>query len=69
MVAPGNFFLGWSLINLNYSKFKKLITWIYQHLKKYMKYYNFFLQTKRKRKNGLIRDKVGIKNAKMRVIK
>ena len=36
---------------------------------KYMRYYNFFLQIKIKRKNELIKDKVGIKNAKMRVIK
>ena len=34
-----------------------------------MKYYNFFLLTKRKRKNGLKRDKVEIENIEMRVIK
>ena len=34
-----------------------------------MKYYNFFLLAKRKRKNGLKRDKVEIENTKMRVIK
>ena len=34
-----------------------------------MKYYKFFLLTKGKRKNGLIRDKVEIENAEMRVIK
>ena len=34
-----------------------------------MKYYNVILLTKRKRKKGLTRDKMGIKNAKMRVIK
>ena len=36
-----------------------------------MKYYNFFLLTKRKRikKKWLISEKVGIENAQMRVIK
>ena len=34
-----------------------------------MKYYNFFLLAKRKRQNGLKRDKVEIENTKMRVIK
>ena len=33
-----------------------------------MNYYNFFLLTKRER-NVLIRNKVGIENAKIRVIK
>ena len=69
---PGNF-LGSSLRKLNYIKFNKEITWIYQHHKKnkkwkYMNYYNFFLLTKRER-NVLIRNKVGIENAKIRVIK
>ena len=34
-----------------------------------MMYYNLFLLTKWKRNKGLIRDKVGIDNAEMRVIK
>ena len=34
-----------------------------------MKYYKFFLLTKGKRKNGLLRDKVGIENAEVRVKK
>ena len=34
-----------------------------------MKYYKFFLLTKGKRKNGMIRDKVEIENAEMGVIK
>lgn len=33
----------------------------------YMMYYNLFLLTKRKRNKGLIRDKVRIDNAEMRV--
>ena len=32
---------------------------------KYLKYYNFFLVIKRKRKKGLKRDKMGIKNGDM----
>ena len=35
-----------------------------------MKYYNFFVLSKRKRKRKkLIRDKVGIKNAEIRIVK
>ena len=35
-----------------------------------MKYYNFFILSKRKRKRKkLIRDKVGIKNAEIRIVK
>ena len=34
-----------------------------------MKYYNFFLLTKREKGKTMIRDKVGIENAKIRVIK
>ena len=49
-------FLEWSLRNLNFTKFNKEITWIYQY------------HTKKKKK-GLIRDKVGIENAEIRVIK
>ena len=33
-----------------------------------MKYYNFFLLTKRKRKKELIRDKVKTENIEMRII-
>ena len=37
---------------------------------KYMKYYNFFVLTKRiRKKNRLIKDKVLIENADMRIIK
>ena len=34
-----------------------------------MKYYNVILLKKRKRKKGLTRDKIGIENVEMRVIK
>ena len=34
-----------------------------------MKYYNVILLKKRKRKKGLTRDKMGIENVEMRVIK
>ena len=50
-------FLEWSLRNLNFTKFNKEITWIYQY------------HTHKKKKKGLIRDKVGIENAEIRVIK
>ena len=36
---------------------------------KYMKYYNFFVLTKKRKKNKLIRDKVEIENANMRIVK
>ena len=36
---------------------------------KYKKYYNFFVLTKRIRKKKLIKDKVQIENADMRIIK
>ena len=36
---------------------------------KYKKYYNFFVLTKRIRKKKLIKDKVQIENADIRIIK
>ena len=36
---------------------------------KYIKFYNFLLPTKRKNKNGLMKDNVKIENTKIRVIK
>ena len=67
-------FLGWSLRNLNYTKFNKEITWIYQHHKKKKntqihEILQFFCTNKEKKKNKLIRDKVEIENADMRIIK
>ena len=46
-------FLGWSLINLNYTKFNKKTIWIYQHHRKNMQIHEilqFFVLTKRIRK-------------------
>ena len=63
-VATSRIFFEWSLRNLNYKKFNKEIIW-----PKKKKHYKFFLLTKRRRKNGLIKDKMGIENTKMRVIK
>ena len=65
-------FLGWSLRNINYAKFNKETTWIYQHHQKKKKMQiheilQFFVLAKKKK--ILIRDKVEIKNAYMRIIK
>ena len=68
-------FLGKSLTKLNYTKFNKKITWIYQryqkkkhmHTQKYMKYYNFFVLIKRKmKKNIIIKDKVKMERERER---
>ena len=67
-------FFRWSLGNLNYTKFNKETIWIYQcqkkkKIRKYVKYYNFFVLTKRIRKKKLIKDKMQIENADMGIIK
>ena len=72
-----NFFLGWSLKNLNYTKFNKETIWIYQcHQKKKKKKHantqnitNFFVLTKRIKKKRLIKDKMQIENVDIRIIK
>ena len=69
-------FLESSLKNLNYTKFIKEITWIYQlHPKKKKgntkKHVLQFFPTNKetKERNVLIRNKVGIENVEIRVIK
>ena len=69
-----NFFLGWSLKNLNYTKFNKETTLIYQchKKKKYTQIHEilqFFVLAKREKIRRLISDKVENKNVDMRIIK
>ena len=74
MVILGIFFRVVTKRNLNYTKSNKKTTRIYQHhnkkkkkkKRKDIKYYNFYVLTKRKK---LIRNKVEIENADMRIIK
>ena len=76
MVALG-IFLGWSLRNLNYKKINKETIWIYQgHKNKNKKHANtrnftifFGTNKENKKKKRLIKDKVQIENADLRIIK
>ena len=73
-MANLGFFLRWSLRNLNYTKLNKETIWIYQHHKKKKMQIHKILKkivlTKRiRKKNRLIKDKVQIENADMRIIK
>ena len=79
MAALGIYFR-WSLKNLNYIKSYTKTAWIYQcHQKRKKKkekkkkqiheILQFFCTNKEKKKNKLIRDKVEIENADMRIIK
>ena len=67
-------FLRCSIRNLNFTKSNKGRTWIYQRHKKKMQIHEVLqchstkIKKKKKKKNGLIRDKVKIENAEMRVI-
>ena len=64
--------LGWSLRNLNYTKFNKERISIYQRHKKNTQIHEilqFFVLIKRIRKKKLIKDKVQIENADIRIIK
>ena len=58
VVALEFFFLRWSLRNLNYTKYNKKRTWIYQHhthtkKKKKNKFYNFFSTNKIKKQKDI----------------